>query len=143
MVFLLIMLFNILGFLKSRYLYFSLKLSFATSSSLISNGKALDLLKISILLANTSISPVSNLGFLEDLSCTKPVTFKTYSFLISLTKSVRSSLTKICVIPYLSRKSINANDPRLRIVDTQPERVTVLPQSAIHNSFSLFVLYIL
>src|SRR5699024_1253211 len=67
------------GFLKSKYLYFNLNSSETLSSSFIYIGGVSDLFSNLNSVANTSISPVGMLGFLDDLSATLPLTATTYS----------------------------------------------------------------
>jgi len=70
---------------RSRYLYLSLRSSFAAFSLSIMNGSVAHLERMDILWALTSISPVGMSWFimLSGLSLTMPVTAMQYSILSS------------------------------------------------------------
>ena len=108
-------------------------------------GGTVDLLSTLNSEIKISISPVEMLAFLLLRSLTFPFAAKTNSlpngFLSSC--SVSFSLNNNCVMPYLSRRSIKVMLPNLRIVCTQPARVTSLLRSVILNSPQVCVLYIL
>ena len=107
----------ITGLLKSKYLYFSLISSEATSLSSTSIGGTLLLFKTSNSLTKTSISPV--FSFLFSISFflffTTPWTLIQSSLLkssASLWQFLENLGSKtICVRPYLSLKSINITPP--------------------------------
>src|SRR5574344_2389426 len=86
------------------------------------------------------------LQFLLSLSLTTPFVWITYSLPSVPIRSFISlepcSSATSCVIPYLSRRSINVIPPILRILWTQPAKVTALPASDNLNSPQVCVLYI-
>ena len=138
----------ILSFLKSKYLYSSLKSSLTEDISIFSEftSKGSTLLhfpSIVIFVACSSISPVGILLFLLLLSETTPSTDITHSvtrFSASSCKLLSSPII-ICVIPNWSLKSINFIAPKFLILCTQPASLTVCPTFAILNSPQLWVLY--
>ncbi len=123
---------------KSKYLYFILISSPPSVSSSIVNGGTSDLLRISSFSTLISILPVGILGFLDSRSITFPFTFITNSLpsfftcFISSVSHIDSSKTN-CVIPYLSRKSIQIIEPLSRIRCTQPLKTTPLLTFSILN----------
>ena len=135
---LIIKLFCIEGFLKSKYLYFNLLSSDTLSSSFIYIGGVWDLLRTLSSVADISISPVAMLGFLACLSRTIPFTAITYSepnFSAFSNASLLTSASNIIwLIPLISLKSTNTNPPKFLFFWTQPFRITSSPTLSILRS---------